>query len=409
MTKNSYTVILFYKFAKIKNPEKFGDQQRKIAESFGLKGRMLIATEGVNATFEGPTKNVKSYIKELKAQKIFQDVVFKETEGNGKGFTKLQVKARKEVVTLGVGELNIKKETAPVVTAQKLEKMYQQKEDFVVLDLRNDYEIQAGYFENTVNPKLRNFRELPEKIKKLSYLKDKKVVAVCTGGIRCEKATVLFKKEGFQNIYQLEDGIWSYMKKYPGKHFKGTLFTFDNRMVTPVADKNNREVVGQCAFCQTPCEEFYNDDSFRPSKKVICCDACIVKNKKLRGAISSVVERCPDKTEVEGPIPSSPTEEKTVVLLDDVMTSGDSAKEGYARILQNGGILLYCVVAFDRQERHADERSLSAKQHFEDLHEIPVYSVANLDNLITVLQEDPTKCPPNTLEKILEYKAKYGV
>jgi UPF0176 protein len=285
MKKDNYTIILFYKFSKIKNPEKFRDKQKEIAKSFQLRGRMLVAHEGVNATFEGETKNIKGYIRKLREQRIFKNVVFKESEGNGKGFTKLQVKVRPEVVTLGVGELDIEKNTAPVVSAAQLEKMYAKDDDFVVLDLRNDYEVQAGYFEKTVNPKLRNFRELPQKIGELAHLKDKKVVAVCTGGIRCEKATVLLKQEGFTNIYQLKDGIHTYIKKFPGKRFKGSLFVFDNRMVTPVAESETREVVGKCFYCATKCEEFYNDDSVRPSKKVICCANCIISHKKLRRCI----------------------------------------------------------------------------------------------------------------------------
>ena len=285
MNQNSHAIILFYKFSRIKDPEQFRDKQRKIARSFGLLGRMLVAPEGVNATFEGTDKNIKGYIKELRKQTIFKDVVFKESAGNGKGFTKLMVKTRPETVTLGVGDLNVKKYTAPMITARQLEKMYQKQEDFVVLDLRNDYEIQAGYFENTVNPKLRFFRELPQKIKELEHLKHKKVVTVCTGDIRCEKGTCLLKKEGFTNIYQLKDGIHTYIKKYPGRRFKGTLFVFDNRMVTPVVEGVAREIVGKCAFCQKSCEEFYNDDSVRPSKKVICCDICIKKHSKLRRCI----------------------------------------------------------------------------------------------------------------------------
>ncbi len=293
MKKNDYTIILFYKFTKIKNPELFKLQQRKIAESFNLKGRMLIAKEGVNATFEGEIKKIKGYIKKLREQKIFKNVVFKDSVGNGKGFTKLQIKVRPKVVTLGIGELNVEKDTVPVVTAQKLEKMYAKDDDFVVLDLRNNYEVEAGYFEKTVNPKLKNFRDLPSKLKELEYLKNpstssgqaKKIVAVCTGGVRCEKATVLLKKEGFTNLYQLKGGIHTYMKKYPGKHFKGSLFVFDNRMVTPVVDSVAREIVGKCFYCRAKCEEFYNDDSFRPSQKVICCNTCIINRKNLRRCI----------------------------------------------------------------------------------------------------------------------------
>src|SRR3989344_204460 len=145
MKQGKYTIILFYKFTTIKNPEKFRDTHKKIAASFGLQGRMLVAHEGVNATFEGETAQIKKYIRALRKIALFKNVVIKESEGHGKGFTKLQVKVRPEVVTLGVGKLNIKKDTAAEVTATQLEKMYAKNEDFAVLDLRNDYEVQAGY------------------------------------------------------------------------------------------------------------------------------------------------------------------------------------------------------------------------------------------------------------------------
>jgi UPF0176 protein len=283
--KEGFTIILFYKFSKIKSPEKFRDKQRNIADFFNLTGRLLVAPEGINGTFEGTTKNIKAYIKKVRQQAFFKDVVFKESPGIGKAFTKLMVKTRPETVTLGVGDLHVKKNTSKMVTAAQLNAMYDKKEDFVVLDLRNEYEIQAGYFEGTVSPKLRFFRELPEKIKELEHLKNKKVITVCTGDIRCEKGTCLLKKEGFTNIYQLKDGIHTYMKKYPGKRFKGTLFVFDNRMTTTVVDTPNREMVGKCFYCNTSCEDFYNDDSVRPSRKVICCNNCIVLHKKLRPAI----------------------------------------------------------------------------------------------------------------------------
>lgn len=282
MIKNTYTVILFYKFQNIKNPEKFRDKHKKIAASFGLTGRLLVAPEGINGTFEGTTKNIKAYMKAVRKDAVFKTVVFKQSEGNGKAFTKLMVKTRPETVTLGVGNLNVKKNTSKMVTAKQLQKMYEKDEDFVVLDLRNDYEINAGYFERTINPGLRFFRELPEKIKDLQHLKNKKVITVCTGDIRCEKGTCLLKQEGFENIYQLKDGIHTYMQQFPGKRFKGSLFVFDNRIVTDVVPIKNKEVVAVCFYCATKCETFYNDDSIRPSKKVVCCDTCIVRHPKLR-------------------------------------------------------------------------------------------------------------------------------
>jgi len=285
-----YKVILFYKFVNIKKPEKLVESQRELCVKLGLKGRMLLANEGVNATFEGRVRDINKYKKALRSLKIngkelFKDIVFKESEGNGKAFTKLEIKVRDEVVTLGKSDFNIKRETAKEITASELEKLYKnKKEDFVVLDLRNDFEINVGQFENTINPNLQNFRDLPEKIGEIKKLvgptslklrEIKKVIAVCTGGIRCEKATCLLKREGIKNLYQLKDGIHTYMQKYPNSHFKGSLFVFDNRMTTPVVDVNGREIVGRCIYCEKKCEDFYSNDTVRPSRKVICCKTCI--------------------------------------------------------------------------------------------------------------------------------------
>ncbi len=283
---NNYQVILFYKFVNIKNPEKFRDEQRQLCESLNLLGRMLIATEGVNATFEGREEDILTYQQKLRENKLFKDIVFKSSPGNGKAFTKLEVKVRDEVVTLGVGDLSVQKDTAQKISAQELQKLYEQNEDFVILDLRNSFEISAGRFEKTVHPDLQNFRELPDKIANIHHLKDKKVITVCTGGIRCEKATPLLKKVGFKDLYQLEDGIHTYMEKYPAQHFKGTLFVFDNRMTTPVVDFPHREIMGSCVYCNSKSEDFYNDDSVRPSRKVICCPNCLPAHKtELRHCI----------------------------------------------------------------------------------------------------------------------------
>ena len=285
----SHTVILFYKFFSIANPNAFRDEHRAALESFGLKGRMLVATEGINATFEGSAEAVEGYMEYLKNDARLAGMVIKESAGTGEAFTKLSVRVRPEIVTLGAGEFDIAQETAPTITADDLERLYETNEDFVVLDLRNDYETAVGVFEKTYDPKLGVFNELPSKMSELAHLKNKKVVAVCTGGIRCEKATCLLKREGFTNIVQLEDGIHTYMQKYPGRHFKGSLFVFDNRMATPVLDVPDRTVIGTCMFCAAACEDFYSDDSVRPSRKVICCGACIVsRRRELRSCIETI-------------------------------------------------------------------------------------------------------------------------
>lgn len=274
MKDSKYIITLFYKFVDIADPEALRVSQRALCERLGLKGRVLIAFEGINATLEGTVESMREYQEELSRDPRFSDILFKDSEGNGSAFPKLVVKVREEVVTLGAGRFDVARETAAELPAEELDAWYEKNEDFVVLDLRNDYEVVSGYFDKTVNPKLNNFRDLPEKLQELKHLKDKKIVTVCTGGIRCEKATCLLKREGFNNIYQLKDGIYTYMKKYPGKHFKGTLFVFDNRMTTDVVDTPGKVVVGACTFCEKPTEDYANDDSVRPSKKILCCAEC---------------------------------------------------------------------------------------------------------------------------------------
>lgn len=250
-------------------------EQRELASSLGLKGRMLLAEEGVNATFEGSVRQINKYKKAFISRSQFKNVVFKESAGNGRAFSRLEVKVRPEIVTLGQ-TFDVRKETAKTISASELHKMYKKGEEFTILDLRNDYEINVGAFDRTEHPNLQNFRELPEKLESIKHLKNKKTIAVCTGDIRCEKATCLLQQEGFENLYHLEDGIHAYMQKYPGKKgfFKGSLFVFDNRMTTPVVEGVEREIIGRCIYCGKKSEEFYSNDTVRPSRKVISCARC---------------------------------------------------------------------------------------------------------------------------------------
>ena len=277
--KKDYTVILFYRFTHIADPKSVAESHRTLCTELGFTGRMIVAEEGINATFEGPSENIERYKTFLNEDTRFAGILVKESVGTGSAFPKLRVLVRKEVVTLGAGSFDVAQETATELPAAELDAWYTNNEDFVVLDLRNDYEIACGKFDKTVDPGLSNFRDLPAKIAGIAHLKDKKVVTVCTGGIRCEKATCLLKREGFSDIYQLKDGIHTYMKEHPGKNFKGTLFVFDNRMTTDVVPTENKIMIGQCFFCAVPTEEYCNDDSTRPSRKILCCAKCFQSNE----------------------------------------------------------------------------------------------------------------------------------
>ena len=176
------TVILFYKFIRINSPKSLRDDQRLLCERLNLKGRILIAEEGINATLEGEKEQIEEYQRELAKDSRFADVVFKSSESDGHAFAKLIVRVRPEIVTLGTGALDQTK-TAKVISADELQSMYEQDEDFVVLDLRNNYEIAAGAFDKTVQPDIDVFRDLPKKLKLLEEYKGKKILLVSHGDV----------------------------------------------------------------------------------------------------------------------------------------------------------------------------------------------------------------------------------
>jgi UPF0176 protein len=146
----------------------------------------------------------------------FSDLWFKHSPGTGNAFPKLKVKVRKEIVTLGLGEegdIDPNEITGTHLKPEELKQWIDNGEDVTIIDMRNDYEYKVGHFAGSINPKLDNFRDLAVTLPKLEHLKDKKVLTVCTYGVRCEKASGFLKSKGFNDVYQLDGGIGSYMKK----------------------------------------------------------------------------------------------------------------------------------------------------------------------------------------------------
>jgi UPF0176 protein len=154
--------------------------------------------------------------------------------------------------------------------------MFDKGEEFFVVDMRNDYEIKAGHFKNTVNVNwpMKASRDLPKLMKELEPYKNKKVLTVCTGGVRCEKMSAYLIDQGFKDVYQLHNGIHAYMQKYPGEDFKGTLYTFDNRMTMDFGNRKPEDVVGKCYSCKKPCEKIGHCSFSLCHKHLIICGDC---------------------------------------------------------------------------------------------------------------------------------------
>ena len=281
----SHTILLFYIYTPIKEPEVLREAQRELAERLGLTGRLIIAPEGINGTFEGTSKAIQEYVETMQTDVRFANIDFKTSVGTGTAFPKLSVKVRKEIVASSLGEeVNPSVETGKYLEPDELHRWYQEGREFQVVDMRNDYEFVSGHFEGAIEPGMRNFRDLNEKIGEVEHLKETPVVTVCTGGVRCEKASAFLKKKGFKNVYQLKGGIHRYVEKYPGEHFKGGLYVFDGRVVMDTAPEDKKEVIGVCAFCKALTEEYADDDSVVPSRQILCCKECLSSQSHLRPA-----------------------------------------------------------------------------------------------------------------------------
>jgi UPF0176 protein len=197
----------------------------------------------------------------------------KRSAGTGRAFPKLSVKVRDEIVGTGFGkEIDPRVKTAPRITPEELREWFERGEDFTIVDMRNDYEYQSGRFAGSVNPGLEASRDLPSALPKLEPFKGKKVLTVCTGGVRCEKMSAFLLEHGFEDVYQLENGIHGYMEKYPGQDFEGALYTFDNRLTMDFGGE--RSVVGRCKLCDASTEAYVNCANNFCHLHFLACEAC---------------------------------------------------------------------------------------------------------------------------------------
>ena len=281
MNNPKYQVLLYYKYTKIADPLTLRDSQRLLCQQLGLKGRIIVAEEGINGTLEGLTKATEKYIEELTSDERFKDINFKKSEGTGNAFPKLSVKARPEIVAARQ-PIDPNKTTGKYISAEELHNWFEEGKEFYTVDMRNDYEYSSGYFENSIFSGLHNFYDLPSVLPQLENLKNKTIVTVCTGGVRCEKASGFLVLNGFKDVYQLKDGIQTYMEKYPNSYFKGKLYVFDNRLTVGFnTDDPNHEIVGKCYHCNTPADTYTNCEYDICHYHYICCENCIDKETGL--------------------------------------------------------------------------------------------------------------------------------
>lgn len=277
-----HQIILFYKYVYIDNPEQVKIWHEEVCARLGLAGRCIIASEGINATFEGVRENIKEYIKELQNDERFSGIHFKYSAGTGNAFPKLSIKVRREIVSLHLGtcDINPNQITGIHLKPEELHQWIKNKREFYIVDMRNVYEQKVGHFENSILSPIENFRDLPKVVEQIKHLKNKTVLTVCTGGVRCEKASGFLITQGFTDVYQLDGGIVSYMEKYPNEDFKGKLYVFDSRVTMGFyTDDMKHEIVGKCDVCGEKSENYVNCANPVCHRHFINCENCLVKNK----------------------------------------------------------------------------------------------------------------------------------
>ncbi|MGB3364745.1 MAG: rhodanese-related sulfurtransferase [Thermodesulfobacteriota bacterium] len=267
-------IILFYKFVDIENLQDFAEEQLSFCLKEKLLGKILLAKEGINGSLSGSKNQIEKYKEFLTNHIQFSDINFKEEVGTFNPFKKMVVRQKKEIIRMDQ-ELNLQKR-GKYITPKELMDLYDSDEEFIVLDTRNNYESEVGKFKNAITPDIDTFRDFPEALKLIQDKKDKKIIPYCTGGIRCEKATSYMIKEGFENVYQLQDGIINFCQQYPDTLWEGKCFVFDQRLLSHVDP--DAETITNCIHCNESCDRYQNCKNPTCDDFIILCEDCSNKS-----------------------------------------------------------------------------------------------------------------------------------
>lgn len=253
---SKYLTAALYKFVSLPNFQTLQAPVLDACKANHIKGTLLLAEEGINGTVAGLPDDVHRLLNFLRTDTLFEnkfsDLEHKESFADEHPFYRMKVKLKKEIVTLGVPGVSPTKKVGTYIKPEDWNALISDP-DVVLIDTRNDYEVDIGTFKGAIDPKTNTFREFPEYITKhLDKTKHKKVAMFCTGGIRCEKASSYMMDQGFEEVYHLQGGILKYLETVPESEsmWQGECFVFDQR----VAVKHNLEVgeFDQCFACRHP-------------------------------------------------------------------------------------------------------------------------------------------------------------
>ena len=272
--------LSFYAYAQIGNPQLLRDHLFISWNALEVLGRIYVATEGINAQLSVPAPNFDVFKNHIDSIDFLHNVRLNvAVEQDNKSFLKLTVKVRNKIVADGLEDQSFDVTNIGVHVNASAFNVLAEKEDTIVVDMRNHYESEIGHFEGAITPDVDTFRDsLPIIEKDLSeHKEDKNLVMYCTGGIRCEKASAYFKHKGFKNVYQLEGGIIEYAKQVKNQGLKnkfiGKNFVFDERRSEAISD----DVIASCHQCGSTCDEHINCANEGCHLLFIQCPSCAEK------------------------------------------------------------------------------------------------------------------------------------
>ncbi len=252
----------------VQDPEAQRQKIEALCLRLHAKGLILISGEGINGSACLQTAQLEEFKSELTDD--FADLVFKDTLGTPSAFLKLKVKLRPEIVTMGAPDLIPKNNDSHVSPQEWQEKLIEQPQ---ILDVRNRYEVEIGKFEGAKDLSLEDFAQFPQKLKSATFDKDKETLIYCTGGIRCEKAILEMRRQGFSKVSQLSGGIIKYLEEFGSNgNYTGECFVFDYRVaITPEMEPSQKFRL--CPHCGQPASDVITCKMCQTPQQV--CEACV--------------------------------------------------------------------------------------------------------------------------------------
>jgi UPF0176 protein len=291
-----YRVLLYYCFTPIEDPAALRNEQHALCIELGLRGRIIVAPEGLNGTVSGTIADCQAYMERVSQDPRFKGIDFKVEGVQAHTFRKINVRIKEEIVHAGLPHLKPYQRTGKHLTPAEFKALMQNDPDVVVVDMRSNYEHNLGKFKNAITFEMENFRELPEHLAEIAHLKDKKILTYCTGGIKCEKATALLLEAGFRDVYQLQGGIIKYGAEVGGEDFEGKCYVFDNRIAVDV-NQVNPTILTQCYVCGTKSDNMVNCANPTCNRHTVICQTCL---DNLDGGCSIECKMHPKKRPYDG-------------------------------------------------------------------------------------------------------------